>query len=99
MTILEAKSGTAARAEDTAKKAIPSGSATINSSLSLSSRLAFIPSVIRMSGPVVSVSVGGTEDVTVSLTQLRDEMGKESVGGRRLGQLQAAQEAWPGGIL
>ncbi|XP_044786214.2 tectonic-2 isoform X4 [Bubalus bubalis] len=36
----------------------------------------FIPSVIRMSGPVVSASlVGGTEDVTVSLTQLRDEMG------------------------
>ncbi|XP_010839583.1 PREDICTED: tectonic-2 isoform X4 [Bison bison bison] len=38
--------------------------------------LVFIPSVIRMSGPVVSASlVGGTEDVTVSLTQLRDEMG------------------------
>lgn len=32
-----------------------------------------------MSGPVVSASlVGGTEDVTVSLTQLRDEMGKET---------------------
>lgn len=32
-----------------------------------------------MSSPVVSASlVGGTEDVTVSLTQLRDEMGKES---------------------
>ncbi|XP_059732324.1 tectonic-2 isoform X8 [Bos taurus] len=38
--------------------------------------LVFIPSVIRMSGSVVSASlVGGTEDVTVSLTQLRDEMG------------------------
>ncbi|XP_070625498.1 tectonic-2 isoform X3 [Bos indicus] len=38
--------------------------------------LVFIPSVIRMSGPVVSASlVGGTEDVTVYLTQLRDEMG------------------------
>ncbi|XP_043298277.1 tectonic-2 isoform X2 [Cervus elaphus] len=38
--------------------------------------LVFIPPVIRMSGPVVSASlVGGTEDVTVSLTQLRDEMG------------------------
>lgn len=37
-----------------------------------------MPPVIRMSGPAVSASlVGGTEDVTVSLTQLRDEMGKE----------------------
>ncbi|XP_026980848.1 tectonic-2 isoform X3 [Sagmatias obliquidens] len=38
--------------------------------------LVFMPPVIRMSGPAVSASlVGGTEDVTVSLTQLRDEMG------------------------
>uniref|UniRef100_A0A8C0E6C2 Tectonic family member 2 n=1 Tax=Balaenoptera musculus TaxID=9771 RepID=A0A8C0E6C2_BALMU len=38
--------------------------------------LVFMPPVIRMSGPEVSASlVGGTEDVTVSLTQLRDEMG------------------------
>ncbi|XP_057602379.1 tectonic-2 isoform X4 [Hippopotamus amphibius kiboko] len=38
--------------------------------------LVFIPPVIRMSSPAVSASlVGGTEDVTVSLTQLRDEMG------------------------
>nr|XP_058896643.1 tectonic-2 isoform X3 [Kogia breviceps] len=37
--------------------------------------LVFMPAVIRMSGPEVSASlVGGTEDVTVSLTQLRDEM-------------------------
>ncbi|XP_013838235.1 tectonic-2 isoform X3 [Sus scrofa] len=36
----------------------------------------FIPPVIRMSGPAVSASlVGGTEDVTVSLTLLQDEMG------------------------
>ena len=39
-----------------------------------------------MSGPVVSASlVGGTEDVTVSLTQLRDEMGKEPVGREQVG--------------
>uniref|UniRef100_A0A8D1JCI8 Tectonic family member 2 n=2 Tax=Sus scrofa TaxID=9823 RepID=A0A8D1JCI8_PIG len=38
--------------------------------------LVFIPPVIRMSGPAVSASlVGGTEDVTVSLTLLQDEMG------------------------
>nr|XP_030715926.1 tectonic-2 isoform X3 [Globicephala melas] len=38
--------------------------------------LVFMPPVIRMSAPAVSASlVGGTEDVTVSLTQLRDEMG------------------------
>ncbi|XP_057383324.1 tectonic-2 isoform X2 [Balaenoptera acutorostrata] len=38
--------------------------------------LVFMPPVILMSGPEVSASlVGGTEDVTVSLTQLRDEMG------------------------
>ncbi|XP_047616976.1 tectonic-2 isoform X6 [Phacochoerus africanus] len=38
--------------------------------------LVFIPPVIRMSGPAVSASLlGGTEDVTVSLTLLQDEMG------------------------
>uniref|UniRef100_A0A8D0NJA6 Tectonic domain-containing protein n=1 Tax=Sus scrofa TaxID=9823 RepID=A0A8D0NJA6_PIG len=38
--------------------------------------LVFIPPVIRMSSPAVSASlVGGTEDVTVSLTLLQDEMG------------------------
>uniref|UniRef100_A0A8C3XBZ3 Tectonic family member 2 n=1 Tax=Catagonus wagneri TaxID=51154 RepID=A0A8C3XBZ3_9CETA len=38
--------------------------------------LVFVPPFIRMSGPAVSASlVGGTEDVTVSLTLLQDEMG------------------------
>lgn len=51
-----------------------------------------------MSGPAVSASlVGGTEDVTVSLTLLQDEMGKESGPSCREGgdwdQGQAAQEA------
>ncbi|XP_010598111.1 tectonic-2 isoform X2 [Loxodonta africana] len=38
--------------------------------------LVFIPPVIRMSGPAVSAAlVGGTENVTVSLALLQDEMG------------------------
>ena len=61
----------------------------------LPSRLVFIPSVIRMSGPAVSASlVGGTEDVTVSLALLQDAEGKESgpaYGSVGLGRVQAAQ--------
>ncbi|KAB1255723.1 Tectonic-2 [Camelus dromedarius] len=45
-----------------------------------SSRLVFIPPVIRMSGPAVSASlVGGTENVTVSLALVQDKMGLSPV--------------------